>query len=553
MSLPLLLLNLAGAVTLLLWAVRMVRTGVERSQEPALRRVLGQSKGGHIKAAGIGAAIAVLLQSSTAVAVLAAGFAGRGALTLATGLALMLGADLGSAIVVQILSFNLYFVVPILLVCGGSLFFRGQKREWRQLGRILMGIALILISLQMVSQATAPLRHSAFLPEIVTYLRGDLVTAFLLGAAFTWLVHSSVASILLISAMALQGVVPIDLGTSLILGANLGAGLIAIGLTRHSFVEARQIAVGNFLFRGICALILMALLRLTPLVQYLPGADIGRQLVNLHLAFNLMVLLFCLPFAGPMAGLLANLVRAKAMPGEQANPLAEAPSCLDMSVIDVPALALASATRELLRMAEIIERMLVPLMEIYETGDPEMIRQARRLEQAVDQAHSEIKLYLAKIEFSEEEDAKRGQELANFAINLEYVGDAIAKSLLKLAETRRNQKLQFSPEGWRELSDLHHRVVANMHLALNVLVSKDRESARQLLSEKDAMRQAERTSYRQHLHRLRSGAAKSIETSNIHLETVRALKTINSLFASVAYPILAESGDLLDSRLTGRG
>jgi phosphate:Na+ symporter len=193
--------------------------------------------------------------------------------------------------------------------------------------------------------------------------------------------------------------------------------------------------------------------------------------------------------------------------------------------------------------------MLQPLMELYETGDPEKIKQARRLEQAVDQAQSEIKLYLAKIDYTGEAEAQRGHELSNFAINLEYVGDAISKTLLKLAETRRDQKLSFSPEGWRELNELHHRVMANMQLALNVLVSKDRESARQLLMEKSAVSQAERASYGQHLTRLRSGTAQSVETSNIHLETVRALKTINSLFASVAYPILQQSGDLLDSRL----
>jgi len=206
-------------------------------------------------------------------------------------------------------------------------------------------------------------------------------------------------------------------------------------------------------------------------------------------------------------------------------------------------------------MAEIIERMLKPLMELYETGDPEKIKQARQLERAVDQAQSEIKLYLAKINYGGEatEEAQRGRELTNFAINLEYVGDAISKTLLRLAEVRRDQKLQFSAAGWRELNDLHHQVMANMQLALNVLVSEDRESARQLLQEKDRMRSAERASYGEHMKRLQSGAAESIETSNIHLETVRALKTINSLFASVAYPILARSGDLLDSRLASEG
>ena len=187
MSVYLLLLHLAGAVTLLLWAVRMVRTGVERSQEPALKRLLRESKGGRLRAAAIGAGVAVVLQSSTAVAILAAGFAGTGLITLATGLALMLGADFGSSIVVQILSVDLGWLMPVLLIAGGALFFKGTSRDLKQIGRVLIGIALILLALQMIGEATAPLRGAAFLPQVISYLRGDFLTAFLIGALFTWL------------------------------------------------------------------------------------------------------------------------------------------------------------------------------------------------------------------------------------------------------------------------------------------------------------------------------------------------------------------------------
>ncbi len=550
MSLYLLLIHLAGAITLLLWAVRMVRTGVERSQEHRLRRILRESKNSRLKAAGIGAGVAVLLQSSTAVAVLAAGFAGSGALTLPTGLALMLGADIGSAVVVQILSVDLSWLTPVLLIAGGLCFFRGKNRETRQLGRILIGISLILLSLGLIGEATEPLRESAFLPTVVTYLQGDFLSAFLIGAAFTWLVHSSVASILLIAAFTARGLVPPELGISLMLGANLGGGLIAAGLVRRGFVAARQIALGNLLFRSIgalCALLVVNSLTL-PLEWF--GSEPARQVINLHLAFNFALLVICLPLTGIAAKLIERFFPDK--DSDEADPLEGASSCLDQAVIGIPALALASATRELLRMAEIIERMLSPIMDIYETGDPDKIRQAKQLEAAVNQAESEIKLYLAAIDYNNEDEAKRGQELSTFAINLEYVGDAITKTLLKLAVTRREQKLSFSAEGWRELSELHHRVMANMQLALNVLISKDRESARQLLAEKDAMRAAERTSHGRHLQRLQSGSVKSMETSDIHLETVRALKTINSLFATIAYPILSESGELLDSRLTGK-
>lgn len=551
MNIYLVALELCGAVVLLLWAVRMVRTGVERSQEPALRRLLGGSGNNPVKAAAIGTGVAAVLQSSTAVAVLAAGFAGSGAISLATGLNLMLGADLGSALVARLLSVRIEWLVPALLVAGGAFFFRGPSRRFRQGGRILMGIALILVSLRMIGEATAPLRDIPALPEAVAYLSGDVVTAFLLGALFTWLVHSSVASILLFATLAAQGIVPIELGASLVLGANLGGGLIAVGLTRTSVIEARRIAMGNLLFRGLGAIVALAAIRLLPLPLDWLGPDASHQLIHLHVLFNIVLLLICLPLTGPMARLVERIVRPSAAVAE---PLPAASTYLDDAVVDQPRLALASAKRELLRMAEIIERMLTPLMELYETGDPEKIRQVRQLEQAVDRAQSEIKLYLARIAYREDmlEEARRGRDLANFAINLEYVGDAVSKTLMKLAETRRDQNLKFSPAGWREINELHHRVLQNMQLALNVLMSEDRESARQLIAEKEAMRQAETASAATHLDRLRQGAQHSIATSNIHLETVRALKTINSLFASVAYPILASSGDLLDSRLVSQ-
>ena len=546
MNFYLVLLHLAGAVILLLWAVRMVRTGVERSYEPALRRALKDNKGGWLRAAGIGGVVAAVLQSSTAVAVLAAGFAGSGVLTIATGIAMLLGADVGSALVVQILTINLTWLVPLLLIAGGALFFRGQSRQLKQLGRILIGIALIFVSLGMIGDATLPLRDSPELPAVVAYLRGDFVTAFIIGAAFTWLVHSSVASVLLIVTLAAQGLIPAELGVMLMLGANLGGALIPVGLTRSSFVEAKRIAVGHFLLRGSGAVVVALLVRFVPLPLDLLGSP-ARQVANLHFLLNFINLLVALPFCAEVEKLMVRFIAAPAEPEQRPMPV----SALDQSVIGVPGLALASATRELLRMAELVEVMLAPIMELYETGDREKIRQLRRIEREVDQTHSAIKLYLARISYAEVdvEDAQRGEELSGFAINLEYVGDTIAKNLIHLAEVRRDKNLTFSHEGWQELCDLHQRVMANMQLALNVLVSKDRESARQLLEEKDHMRTAERLSYAHHLKRLQAGASESIESSDIHLETVRALKMINSLLATVAYPILSDSGDLLDSRL----
>lgn len=540
MNIYLVLINIAGAVTLLLWATRMVRTGIERSQKAVLERLLSQGGRGHVKAAALGGFVAMLLQSSTAVALLAAGFAASGRLTLSVGLATMLGADLGSALVVQFLSINPEWLMPVLLMTGGLLFFRGHTRDLRQAGRVVIGIALILLSLRLIGQATAPLRDAPMLPGIVAYLAGDPLTAFMLAAGFTWIIHSSVAFILLVATFATQGLVPFELGAALVLGANLGSGLIAFILTRAGTSAARRITSGNLIFRALLAALVLALLWLSHIPATLLGPDAARQILNFHLAFNIVLLVLALPLTGPMSRLTERLVPER---GPANAPDALAPVRLDDRLIEQPALALASAKRELLRMAEIVERMLEPVMDLYENADPEKIRQIKRQEAAVNAAQSDIKLYLSRIRYPhpEGEDALRGRDLTQYAINLEYVGDAIVKTLVKLAETRSQQKVKFSPAGWRELNDLHHRVVENLRLSLTVLLSEDRAAAELLLAQKVLLGQAGRASAAEHLSRLREGAKQSIATSDIHLETIRALKTINSLLASVAYPVLQET------------
>jgi len=555
MTAILVLMHLAGAVTLLLWAVRMVRTGVERAYGAALERTLKGARGGRLKPVIVGAFAAVILQSATAVGVLASGFAASGLLAPGPAMALLLGADLGSALVVQVLSLDLSWLMPFLLISGGWMFLKGVGRGIKQTGRILMGVGLVLLSLKLIGEATAPLRHSEALPAVVGYLSGDMIVSFAIGALFAWLVHSSIAAVLLIASMAAQSVLPVELGIPLVLGANLGGALIPVVLTRAAVPAARRVPLGNLICRGAGAAIALIGLQLFPLPPDVLQHDPAQQIVLLHVLFNLGVVMIFLPLTGVIEPLLHKLLPDAVVVAEPGDLLASRVSLLDRSVLHTPRLALASATRELLRTSELVEVMLRPVMELFETGSKERIKELRRLDHEVNRAQSDIKLYLVELNRGamDADDARRSMELANFSINLEHVGDLIARNLLKLVEEKRAKRLSFSEEGWRELTEQHAKVMANLQLALNVLISGDRETARDLVAEKDRMRDLELRSQDRHLRRLQDGAIQSIETSEIHLETIRVLKQINSLFASVAYPILAESGELLRSRLADNG
>ena len=551
MEILLLLINVAGAVALLLWSVRMVRTGFERARGDELRAAIKRSGSGRLKAAIMGTGVALLLQSSTAVAVLAAGFAATDILSVAQGIALLLGADLGSAIVAQILSFNVQGLIPVFLLIGGLLFFKGRSGYLRQIGRIILGIGMILISLQQLGNATVPLRDSAFLADIMHYLSADLMTSFLIGAAVTWLMHSSVASVLFMATLVAQSVVPFDVALGYVLGANMGSGLIAFMLTREQSPEGRRIPMANLIFRMVTAGIVLLALYLLEIPQPHSAGEAASWLLYAHVAFNALLLIVCLPLAGLMEKAMMRLIPGIPITQPGSDAFQEPRTALDPNIIHSPQLALASASRECLRMADVINIMLTPAMRLYEKTDQYAVNKILDLEEQVNKMHSAIKLYVADIdeEHLSSQDKHTKLALINFAINLESAGDVIAKNLLQLSDTKNRECLNFSAQGWEELIELHKQVITNMHLSFNTLVTGNLTFARRLVEEKDRIRQLEQQSIEQHYQRLRSGSAQSIESSNIHLETIRALRQLNSLFAAVAYPILSRSGDLLDSRL----
>ncbi len=542
------LLNLAGATMLLLFAVRMVRTGIERSFGASFQRVI-TNQNSLVGSSATGLGLAVVLQSSAAVALLVAGFSTSGGLGFATGLAVVLGGDLGSALIIQVLSFRLDWLVPLLLALGGYLFVKTDQRRLRQYGRILIGIAFILISLRFLREAMDPIRESAFLPAISAYLARDYLTAFIVGATLAFVMHSSVASILMFVTLVAIGAIPLAAGMSLVLGANLGSAVIPIWLTRGMGPLARRVPFFNLGLRGSWALLILFAVNLLPVQGILGSFAPAQMLIITHIAFNLTLLLISLPFVGAFS-VIAEKLMPQTPPVSGDDP--EKPlSALDHTALDNTTLALASLKRELLRMSAIVERMAAPVIEVYGSGDADRITGLRRLDGQVNSALKGIKTYVAKLAATgmTRPDWRIAREMAEFAINLEIAGDIVAKRLLPLAREKAKKQLNFSPDGWAELRSMHETVMANIRLATSVLVSDDLECARMLVAAKSDIGRFERNSRIRHLKRLSEGGSVSFETSDIHLETLRGLKDLNSQFAAVAYPILIRGGQLLETRL----
>ena len=545
------ILELAGATILLLFAVRMVRTGVERAFGSSFRRLVTGSNA-RFRATFAGVALAAIMQSSVAVAMLIAGFASAGTLSFQLGLPAMLGADLGSALVIQFLSMETSWLAPLLLVTGGLMFLKSQSALAKQIGRALLGVALILIALELMRATVTPIRDSAFLPQISALLERDFITAFLVGAVLTFIMHSSVAAVLMFVTMVAIGALPLMVGISLMLGANLGSSLLPLWMTRAMPPVARQVPVMNAILRGTAAIIMVVVVNRSPLIELLPDAGAGQTVILGHVLFNALLLL-AVPFSSLLGAITAR-VMAEDVAGRDDMP-AHHRSVLDLGALDDPTLAIASIKRELQRMLLIVEEMMLPVMGLLEDFDKDRMNRIIEKDLIINEALDGTRRYVADLSAVNDRQngkASNRKELRNlleFAIAIEAAGDVVSKTLSQLAVSRDRDGIRFSEEGLAELRGMHDRVVANIALAGNVLVSGDVGIARRLLEEKGDLTHRQRKSRKSHLKRLAKGRVESLESSDLHLETGLAFKEFNSHVASVAYPILAREGQLLESRL----
>ena len=539
-------LNVLGSVALLLWGVRMVRTGLTRAFGAALRRAIAACSRNRVTAFLGGFAITGLLQSSTATSLLVSSFAGRGLIPLSIAFAIMLGADIGTTVAAQVLSFDLGWVSPLLIGGGVIAFLSSASDKTRHLGRVAIGLGLMLLSLKLLAAATLPLRSSPAFMAMLEGLQDEYVIAVVVGTLATWFVHSSLSVVLLIMSFAGSGLIEPRLALALVIGANVGGALAPYMAQSGAAIAARRVPLANLITRAVVGVALLPVLG--SLVDWLTMVDPSptRLPVNFHTAFNIVAALVFLPLTDVVAWGCRKLLPEKPVADDPGKP-----RHLDPNVLDSPAEALGCALRETLNLGDKVADMLRQTIDVLERSDPRAVKGIEAADNAVDQLYEAIKLYLVQVSRNElgEEDGKRYVEILTFTTNLEHIGDIIDKNLMELATKKIRNRYTFSPEGMAELRAFHARILENMRLALNVFTTRDIALARRLVAEKAALREAEARAADSDFARLREGRPESIETSSIHMDVIRDLKRINGHLASVAYPILEAAGELADTRL----
>lgn len=546
-----LLVHLAGEAALLLWGLHMVQTGVDRAFGGRLQALLGAAMGHPLRAMLAGLGVTAALQSSTATALMIAGFAAAGMVALAPALAAMLGANVGTALIVQLLSFDVSWLAPLLVLLGVIAFRRAGRAQWRDLGRAAIGLGLMLLALDLLVRTLGPIEASPSFGGVMAALAGAPLANLLIAAAIAWAAHSSIAGVLFVATLAGSGAVAPDAALAMVAGANLGSALNPLLQAggRPGDRARLRLPLGNLLNRLLGAALVLAFLpELTARLEALDPAPV-RLVANAHLAFNLATSLLALPLLRPLAWALTRLLPARPELDEAA------PRYLQREAAAIPSVALANAQREVLRIADVLERMLAASARAFTEEDRESAKTLAEMDDIVDRLHRAVLAYLAALPADSlaESDRARLGEIQSFAIALEHAADVLSRDVVRHAAKRVRRGVRLAPDDRQDLEMLHDQLREQLRMAIAVFMMEDAEAARSLVRSKEQLRGTEREAARRAVQAAPLPLGEPGATPGLVLDAIRDLRRVGAHLAAVAHPLLERRGELLASRLAPKG
>jgi len=528
--------SLFGGVMLLVYGIRQAGEGLQKAAGAYLKQVLNLLTKNRVFALLLGTVITVLTQSSSATTVMLVGFVNSGIMQFSQTLGVILGADIGTTVTVQILAFNVLDYSILLIGLGLLAMYAGKGRIWKDLGQAILGFGFIFLSMKIMSDSMLPLKDSETFKILLVLLRDNPIMGIVVAAVFTAVVHSSAATIGVALSLAAQGLIDLPQAIPIIFGANIGTCATALIVGFSGSTEAKRVAYAHTLFKLLgVAIFLPFVSQLAGLVESTASSPV-RQIANAHTFFNVALAIVFLPFSGIVARFLE-----KAVVEEKVADTME-PRYLDEGVLSTPSLAISQAAREVLRMADIVQEMLVGTIKAVQEDDEKFVEEIEDMDDRVDKLDRGIRFYLAKLTGLSEDLSRREIDLISITSDLENIGDIIDKNIMALARKRIKNRLNFSKDGVIEIREFHHKIMENFALAIAAFTSNDLDLAERVMKNKDRILELEKEYRNAHLERLRQGLRESFETSAIHLDLLTNIERINTHITHIAYTLLEKPG-----------
>ena len=525
--------GLLGGLALFLYGMNLISTGLQKAAARQVQQLLGTVTRNRFYGMLAGLVVTIFLQTSAVTTVLLVGFVSAGLMSLGQALGVILGAAIGSTLTAQLIAFRLSDYSLWAVVAGLIPYLAARRLRWRYLGQAILGFGLIFYGAALMGTAIAPFSTIPGFTAVLQRLAAHPWMMMLAATLFTAIVQGSAAPVVVAMTLAAQGGLALEPALALVLGANLGttatAFISSIALSR----EAKRVALAHFFFKLAGVLLFLPFLGLYAGLSRLTSTDVARQVANGHTLFNIINMLVFIPFT-PMVGRLMERLLPDAPEEEKVAKY------LDTSLLNVPELALAGVTRELLRMAGIIREEMFPrVMQPLAEREVDLLEKLRRLDGILDYLYKAIARYLANMNRDNlsEEQMVAQTRLLYIANDLEHIGDVTVEMARQWRKIE-TSGIEFSPEGQAELQEMFTRVKENFTFAIQAFASDDQALAARVIRGHPEILRLEKNLRYSHFQRLQRENRLSLETTSVHMELINHLLRLNIHNVSIAQAVM---------------
>jgi len=538
------LLTFCGAVAIFIYGIRLIRSGIQLLAGDRLRVVISRLTENRFLAVGIGALVTLIFQSSNATTITLVGFAASGTITLIQAMGVILGAGIGTTVVVMLLAVKAIAEYSLLFLVAGVLIdVLSRRKRAHYISMIFFGVGFIFFGMRLMVEVSHPLQADPFIQEFFIYIADKTALVLLITILFTMLVQNSAAPIGLAIALSFAGLIDLAGAVPIVLGANVGTCSGSLLASLGSNTIGRRVALANLLLKVTGATLVLIFVEpfiasiqwvAQPLSSTLMASG---QIAIAHILFNVYLVALFLPFLKPAAWALEKILPEPRKAEERKFQA----RYLDKKSLEVPSLAFANVRREILRMLDLNIEMFRDCLTALHKGDSTLMEAIQSQDDQVDLLDREIKFYLAKLsqEDLNAEQAEMELRLVVMTSKLEEIGDVINRNIIKIADKKMRTGRKFSQEGWAELKEFHERISENFQLAAASLATEDASLTKRLLRHHEQLRELENEYRLGHLKRLHEGRKESFETSSLHLDLLSNFYRIDELLMQLiaqAYP-----------------
>ena len=523
------LTGLIGGLGLFLYGMKLMGDGLENAAGEGLKSILEKLTSNKYIAVLVGAAVTAIIQSSSATTVMVVSFVNAGLMTLIQAAGVIMGANIGTTITAQMVSFDLDAIAPIFIGIGAIVLLIAKKKRVRDIASIALGFGILFLGMGTMSTAMKPVAEASWFQEFVLVVANNSLLGLLAGLGMTAVVQSSSATTGILVALATTGSIDMKLAFPVILGCNIGTCVTAILASLGANRTAKKAALIHLLFNTIGAILFFPFIG--PFISLVQKTDVNvaRQVANAHTIFNVTVTIVLLP----LSLFLVKIVN-RILPGD-GEIEKEGAIYLDKQLLDTPVIANGQVLKETLRMAEKAKKNVILSMKAFTENSQESIDKVYKNEKIINVLERDITDYLVELSQLDlpEDDIKLFSSTYHVINDIERIGDH-AENIADLAMEKMNKNIHLGDEAKQELSLIFDKTVKSIEIAIENYKNKGQLDNKEIEIVEEEIDSLEKELRESNIRRLNEKAC-SADSSVIFLDIVSNLERIGDHANNIAH------------------